>query len=104
MKMADVRVGMRLRSTLPASGPFKEITVTELTDRGFKYSIDHEAHAYWGNRYLKEGHEHFGLNGAALFKQVCPLCDGACTIWGSEHLPPIECCLCAATGLMPNGN
>lgn len=71
MKMLEVAVGMRLRSTLESDrgGPFEYVTVTELTERGFKYSLDDDVPL--GPRYgtqLKDGNEHFGIDGNALFE------------------------------------
>ncbi len=70
MKMSDIKVGMRLRSTLPQdSGTVKEfVTVTAITSRGFNYSMD--ADFPLGPRYgvqLKYGNEHFGFNGIAFY-------------------------------------
>jgi hypothetical protein len=68
MRMEDVKVGMRLRPTLPgAPGP---VTVTELTPRGFKYRLDAEAPLIprRGMRLAADGHEHFGLDGQAMFE------------------------------------
>lgn len=74
MRMSDVRVGMHLRPIDRVGG--NTILVTELTERGFKYSIhpDEEIiHAYPA-RYqmstLRDGHEHFGLNGKCLFEPM----------------------------------
>jgi hypothetical protein len=70
MKMSDVKVGMRLRS-VGRQVPMEEfVTVTEITERGFKYSID-EAYAMiprLGMSMAKDGHEHFGIGGEALFE------------------------------------
>ena len=63
MKMADIRVGMRLESE--KHRPFSPITVTELTERGFKYSLD-AAVPGWpraGQSADKDNHEHYGYDG-----------------------------------------
>ena len=68
MKMSDIRVGMRLVSDL--GGAFSPITVTELTERGFKYALD-EAKPFIareGSYFPKEGHEHFGMNGESFYE------------------------------------
>ncbi len=72
MKMSDVKVGMRLRSTISKEGPDEFITVTELTDRGFNYSLDasYSLIPRWGMTMNKDGHEHFGFNGDALYEVV----------------------------------
>jgi hypothetical protein len=70
MKMSEVAVGMRLRSTLSSVGG--DITVTEITERGFKYRYDAPAvmHPRLGIALAADGHEHFGLNGEALYEAV----------------------------------
>jgi hypothetical protein len=69
MKMSDVRVGMRLRSTL-GNSPFTPITVTALTERGFEYRFDEPVALVprLGIIYPTEGHEHFGLDGEAFYE------------------------------------
>jgi hypothetical protein len=71
MRMCDVRVGMRLRSTLP-NDILSPITVTELTERGFTYSIDREMPFIPrdGLYFRKDGHEHFGFNGEAFYELI----------------------------------
>ena len=66
MKMSDVRVGMRLRGAF--SGEL--VTVTELTPRGFKYSLDAPKPFVprWGWTFEKDGHEHFGFDGEAFYE------------------------------------
>lgn len=68
MKMSEVKVGMRLRD--PKGGP--EITVTEITDRGFRYSFDEDQPFIprWGLSFAKDGHEHFGTNGECYYEPV----------------------------------
>lgn len=68
MKMSDVKVGMRLVSSLP--GAHSPITVTKLTVRGFKYDLDEAKciHPRLGMTVAKTGHEHFGVNGDALYE------------------------------------
>ncbi len=71
MKMSEVKVGMRLRSTVVRSGsPDEFANVTELTEKGFRYSLDagYPMIPRWGMSVNKDGHEHFGLNGDALFE------------------------------------
>lgn len=74
--MQDVKVEMHLK---PNSGYGNTIIVTEITERGFTYSIhpDEEIiHAYPA-RYqmptLRDGHEHFGFEGHAFFGPVDPV-------------------------------
>lgn len=69
MRMSDVRVGMRLRSIFQLHD---EITVTEITARGFKYSLDCDKPLIprWGMTIAKDGHEHFGHNGECLYELV----------------------------------
>lgn len=64
--MADVRVGMRLRDP---ERPYRVITVTALTARGFAYSLPAAMPFIprWGMSFAKDGHEHFGLNGECLY-------------------------------------
>lgn len=60
MRMADVRVGMVLRSTVGDINPVVE--VTEIIDRGFRYRIpDHlpVRSPHWSMRVLRDGHEHY---------------------------------------------
>jgi hypothetical protein len=64
---------MRLRSIFEPQrgGPFEFATVTELTDKGFKYSLD--ADVPLGPRYginLKDGNEHLGIDGCAMYEPV----------------------------------
>ena len=72
MKMTDVKVGMRLRSTVSMTAMDQFANVTELTERGFKYSLDagYPMIPRWGMSVLKDGHEHFGLDGEAHFEPV----------------------------------
>jgi hypothetical protein len=66
MKMSDVKVGMRLRSSL--SDVYPDILVTELTERGFKYS--HPPFLLGTRIGVTEGGEHYGVDGSALYEQV----------------------------------
>ena len=68
MKMSDVKVGMRLVAT--CDGMVSPVTVTEITEKGFKYSIDDEKPwiARLGMTIAKDGHEHLGYDGEALYK------------------------------------
>jgi len=70
MKMSDVKVGMRLRSTLSSFEP--EVTVTELTERGFKYRFDapRPVNPRLGMIFAEDGHLHFGFNGEAFYEPV----------------------------------
>lgn len=78
MKMSSVRPGMRLRSTLHVTPMEQFITVTALTPKGFLYSLDagYPMIPRWGMSVLKDGHEHFGFNGEALYEPVYQ-CEGA---------------------------
>lgn len=69
--MADVKVGMRLRSKVEGGMMFV-ITVTRLTENGFEYSLDGEYDLIprWGMRLKKDGHEHYGLDGEALYEPL----------------------------------
>jgi len=72
MKMIDVKVGMRLRAPLWA-GRREEIEVTEITPRGFKYRIPDDLPVispHWSMQMARDGHEHFGVNGEALYEPV----------------------------------
>ncbi len=70
MNLKDVKIGMKLKSTLDASYPFDIVTVTGLTDLGFKYSISEE----WpfiprrGESFAKDGHEAFGFRGEVYYE------------------------------------
>lgn len=69
MRMSDVRVGMRLMET---GMNHDVVTVTEVTDRGFKYDYDHQKSFIprWGWSFQKTGHEYYGFNGEAWFEPV----------------------------------
>lgn len=66
MKMVDVRVGMRLVSTIAGGPAFSPITVTEITKRGFRYKLDAPVclHPLMGTT---EGGEHFGHDGECFY-------------------------------------
>ncbi len=72
MRMDEVRVGMHLKPSFGGN----TILVTELTELGFRYSIhpDEEIIHPYPARYqmpmLREGHEHFGLNGECFYEPV----------------------------------
>lgn len=70
MKMSDVRVGMRLRSTIGGGPAFSHITVTEITERGFKYCLDADVPfiAREGSYFTKDGGEHYGYNGETFYE------------------------------------
>ncbi len=72
VKMADVKVGMRLVSTLERTPAMRYVTVTEITEKGFKYSLDADVPGapHWSMTTLAEGHEHFGYDGNAFFEPV----------------------------------
>jgi hypothetical protein len=69
MKMSQVKVGMRLRASVPGT-IFSPITVTEITERGFKYSLDAEKALIprLCMSISRDGHEHYGFNGEALYE------------------------------------
>ncbi len=71
MRMSDVKVGMRLRPII-AGDLGGEITVTELTEHGFKYRYDAPVvvHPRLGIVWAAEGHEHFGYNGVAFYEEA----------------------------------
>jgi hypothetical protein len=64
MKMKDVRVGMRMKSLY--GGPV--ITVTELTEKGFKYS--HPPYHLGARIGQTIGGEHYGYNGYSHYTEV----------------------------------
>ena len=70
MKMLDVKVGMRLHSDAP--GALSPITVTEITERGFKYKIDAPVPIIprWGMTYSIDGHEHYGHKGYTNYEPI----------------------------------
>lgn len=67
MRMADVKVGMRLVSTIAGGPAFSPITVTEITERGFRYKLDVPVclHPLMGTT---EGGEHFGHDGECYYE------------------------------------
>ena len=69
MTMDEVRVGMRLRDT-----SHRAITVTALTDRGFRYAYDGPQSwiPRWGWSFAADGHEHYGVDGICLFERIEP--------------------------------
>jgi hypothetical protein len=78
MKMSSIQPGMRLRSTISRVPMEEFITVTELTESGFRFSLDAEyvMITRWGMTMAKDGHEHFGFNGEAFYEPVYQ-CEGA---------------------------
>lgn len=101
MRMSDVRAGMRLRSVLEVDhGTVRDfITVTSITERGFQYSMD--ADMPLGPRYgvmLKDGNEHFGLNGFSLYEiaPAAPQLSGE----AEEKPPDIYACNSVTCGLI----
>lgn len=64
MKMEDVRVGMRMKSLY--GGPV--ITVTEMTEKGFKYS--HPPYHLSGWIGHTTGGEHYGHNGSSHYTET----------------------------------
>ena len=72
MPMTEVRPGMRLRST-STNVYAEEIEVTGLTERGFKYRFPDDqplVDLHWSMPVMRDGHEHFGLLGRALYVPV----------------------------------
>lgn len=65
LKMSEIKVGMRLI----AENSINPITVTEITDKGFKYEFDDEIDFVprWGLRFSKAGHEHYGYNDQSFY-------------------------------------
>ena len=71
MKIADVTVGMRLASD--AMRPFSPITVTEITERGFKYRLDADVLGWprAGCRVIADGgSEHYGMDGVTPYEPL----------------------------------
>ena len=68
MKMSDIKVGMRLVSSI--GGAASPITVTGITERGFNYRLDEAKciHPRLGMTLAKTGHEHFGMNGESFYE------------------------------------
>jgi len=75
MKMSDVKVGMRLKSTSEYD-VFSPILVTEITENGFKYKCEPKSVKIG---YLApgipefgvmSGGEHYGVNGEALYEPL----------------------------------
>lgn len=68
MRLEDVKVGMRLKSIFNG----REVTVTELTEKGFKYSYDQVVSLIprRGLSLAKDGHEHYVINGEVLYEPV----------------------------------
>lgn len=64
MRMQDIRVGMKMKSLY--GGP--EITVTELTKKGFKYS--HPPYHLGARIGQTVGGEHYGHNGYSHYTQI----------------------------------
>jgi hypothetical protein len=86
MKMSEVRIGMRLRSTVE---PKECITVIgspavwatpEQINIGFAYSLDSAKPLIprMGMSVAKDGHQHYGLNGFALYEPVSRLTRFVC--------------------------
>jgi hypothetical protein len=73
MLMEDVRVSMKLNSLLIAQQPYYPVEVTEITEKGFKYRLDARENLCivprMGLVMQLDGHEHFGVNGNALFDE-----------------------------------
>lgn len=74
MRMEEVRVGMKLNSLLISQQPFYPVEVTEITEKGFKYRLDERENLCivprMGLCMQRDGHEHFGVNGNALFDEA----------------------------------
>lgn len=72
MLMADVRVGMKLRSTSCGAWA-SEIEVTEITPRGFRYRVPDYLEVvspHLGGTPARDGHECFGVDGEAPYEPV----------------------------------
>lgn len=71
IKMSEVYVGAWLVSIVPnqadSEGP---IFVTDITERGFKYSCERTRSfiAREGSYFPREGHEHFGHDGVTFYR------------------------------------
>ncbi len=75
MKLCDVRPGMWLQPKPGIGGFLNEhcgIYVTELTECGFKYTTIgvQSLIPRWGMSLPREGREHFGIDGEALYEQI----------------------------------
>jgi len=69
--LSQIRVGQRLRSTLP--GKHNQAIVTALTDSGFLYRIpdDEEVlHPHWSMSLARDGHEAFTIRGEVFWEAV----------------------------------
>ncbi len=67
--MSDVKVGMVLRSTISEfDAKYYPITVTEITDNGFKYV--HEKRLLSPRIGHTSGGEHFGADGECLYEEI----------------------------------
>lgn len=70
MRICDVVPGMRLCDPFTTDSRLKFITVTALTERGFKYSHDTAVcvHPRLGITFAQEGHETFAINGCVRYE------------------------------------
>lgn len=71
MKLSDVRLDMRLRSTL--DGHHNQVIVTGLIANGFIARIPDDEEVislHWSMPILREWHEHYAVNGEVLFEVV----------------------------------
>lgn len=75
LRMEDVKVGMRLRD--PDDYYFQQsgvLTVTEITDRGFKYDAERGYSLGARHGFVEaKGREHFGVEGFCRYIEVAPL-------------------------------
>lgn len=64
--MHEIKVGDRLRD----GGSV--VRVTAVTKNGFRYEFegDPPRHPRLGLQWAKDGHEHFGIGGVALFHRI----------------------------------
>ena len=72
LPMSAIKVGMRLRSTLGFPDKRFEKTVTEITSKGFKYSLDADVPncPLVGQTTLKDGGEVYGQDGWSFCEEV----------------------------------
>lgn len=74
MKMTDVKVGMKLRSTVKTGFP-EEVIVTKLTPEGFEYTHEPYSMKVGLNNGVPEfgickGGTHYGYEGEAYYEEV----------------------------------
>lgn len=74
MKMSDVKVGMRLKSTKQYD-IFSPIIVTELTEKGFKYTCEPRTIKIGYNGPIPQfgtcsGGEHYAVGGEVQYEEI----------------------------------